>query len=97
MNSPSLSDVEVLPSSLKAPALGTSISQKDHGAEHKPSSPWPINDLNIPTKTNLPDTEDDARLGNVSLKLQPRPQGNTVTIQAELKLGKNETRPRHDP
>lgn len=77
-NSPSLADIEALPSSLMAHALGTSFSQKDHSTVNKPSSTRLMNDLNIPLKTKLPDTEDDTRLENVSLKPQPQQQGNSV-------------------
>lgn len=74
-NSPSLSDADMLPSSLKDDR--TSICQKDSCSDNQPNSPWLINDLNIPTKTKLPDAEDESRLGNGSLKLQPPPQGNS--------------------
>uniref|UniRef100_H3CQW2 Receptor-interacting serine/threonine-protein kinase 2 n=1 Tax=Tetraodon nigroviridis TaxID=99883 RepID=H3CQW2_TETNG len=47
---------------------------KDSCSDNQPNSPWLINDLNIPTKTKLPDAEDESRLGNGSLKLQPPPQ-----------------------
>lgn len=86
-NSPSPSDIEALPSSLMAHALETSISLKDHCTVNELStfqSARLMNDLNIPMKPKLPDTEDNTRLENVSLKPQPQQQGNSVNNQVKM-------------
>lgn len=83
-NSPSLPDIDALPSSFMAHALETPLSQKDLGTVTKLSSTQLMNDLNIPMKTKRTDTEDESRLENVSLNPQPQKQGNSVNSQVKM-------------
>lgn len=80
----SLPDIEALSSSLMAQTLETSICQKDHCTVNRLSSTRLMNDLNIPMKTKLSDTEDDTRLENVSPKPPPQQQGNSVNNQVKM-------------
>lgn len=58
-----------------AHALESPLSQKDSCAATQLSSARLVNDLNIPMKTKLAESEDDSKVENASLNPQPQQQG----------------------
>lgn len=80
-----------------AHALESPLSQKDSGPVTQLSSARLMNDLNIPMKTKLADSEDDSKVENASLNPQPQQQGKSVNSQVKMWHRKNETSPGRDP